>query len=326
MIEQQDCNRVSALLTSYWKGAVVHAAVKIRLFEVLDQKHSSLEELANALNCVPEALENVLYSLERMRLVKENSGNWFLTPDGESLSSKNQTSLEMSALMWWDVHLDAWRHLDHTIKTGEPSFSMLYGTSFFQWLENNHEHRRLYQKSMSEYARLDYRRVPEILGKYPIKTVIDVGGGQGTLAEMILDESPDLILSVLDLPHVITEIPKKQYSIDYIQGDIFDLPRGQYDAVILARILHDWNDTKCKKILGNCRRLIKKKGYLIIIERLSKSSEYSLLNLDLAVMNNGTERTCTDYQKLIQSGKFQIIDQHEIKEQITCLICQESIA
>ena len=322
MKKKQDRSRVSAILTSYWKGAVVHAAVKIGLFESIYHKTNTLEELANSLDCVPGILSNVLYSLERMKLVKSISGKWCLTPDGEILSSKNKMSLEMSALMWWDVHLDAWRHLDHTIKTGEPSFNQLFEAPFFSWLEKNHENRRLYQKSMSEYAKIDYLRVPEILAKYPIKTCIDVGGGQGTLANMILVENPDIDISVLDLPHVINDIKTERGLINYIQGDIFDLPTSQYDAVILARILHDWNDTKCTIILENCRRLLRNKGYLIIIERLPKSSEFSLLNLDLAVMNNGTERTITIYQKIIQSANLKIIDQYGINEQITCLICQ----
>jgi len=312
MTDEPDFARISALLTSYWKGAVIYSAFKIGLFEALNSGKASLDEISDATNCIPRLILQVLDCLERMRLVKSQGKNWELTTDGMSLTRMAEYSLSSSAIMWWQEHLETWRNLDYTLKTGKPAFEKIYGKPIFEWFEKNEEERKLYQESMREYARIDYRKVPEIINKYKPKRLIDIGGGTGALCEMILESNPNLEVHLLEKPEVIQEAKKKNrgktLKIKLIPGDFFNLPKSEYDAVVLSRVLHDWEDIKSVQILEEVRNILSKGGHLFIIERVPASArEMSLVNLNLAVTIGGTERTSEEYTKLLSEINYKVI-------------------
>jgi len=310
-----DTARISALLTSYWRGAVIHAAVKVGLFEALDQGNVTFETLAETTGCVPHLMLSVLHCLERMKLVKAHGDGWKLTEDGKLLTKSSSETLVSSAQMWWCEHLDAWRNLDHTLRTGESYFETLYGKPFFEWLENRDEARQLYHESMREYARIDYVKVPEIINRYKPRRLIDIGGGTGILCEMILELDPEMKAYLLDKPSVIEEAEKvlkrsKHYTrLKFLKGDFFHLPEGDYDAAVLSRVLHDWGDKDCLEILRGVRGLLSRDGHLFIIERAPNTlKEVSLVNLDLAVITRGVERTYHEFYELLSRIRFEIID------------------
>ncbi|PON77948.1 O-methyltransferase COMT-type [Parasponia andersonii] len=97
-------------------------------------------------------------------------------------------------------------------------------------------------------------------------SVVDVGGGTGKIARIITEEFPHLKFTVLDLPHVIANLPETE-NLKFIEGDMFKhIPPT--DAVFLKLILHDWSDEQCLKVLKNCREAIPNnaKGKVIIID------------------------------------------------------------
>lgn len=312
--------RVSAILTSYWKGAVVHAAVKVGLFEALAEGIGTLEALSERTGSVPEILIQVLYCLQRMNLIYIENSLWKTTADGEVLSQKHPLTLAASSQMWWHEHLDAWRNLDITIQTGEPSFEHIFGEPFFQWLEKNTDQRRLYHDSMSEYAKIDYQRVPELICGYPVTKIIDIGGGHGALANRLAINDPNLDITVLDLSNVIEDTKTQtQNKVKYVAGDFFALPEGDYDCVILSRILHDWDNKHCISILEEVNKLLSKKGIVFIIERLDMRREYSLINLDLAITTKGVERSLKEYNDIFKKTGYKIENIHFLLNRI-CLI------
>lgn len=327
MTDEPDYARISALLTSYWKGAVIYSAIKVGLFEALGRGKASLDEISEATNCIPRLILQVLDCLERMRLVKSQGENWELTTDGMSLTRMAEYSLSSSAIMWWQEHLDTWRNLDYTLQTGKPAFERIYGKPFFEWLEKNEEERKLYQQSMREYARIDYRKVPEIINKYKPKRLIDIGGGTGALCEMILELNPNLEVCLLDKPGVIQEAKikneTKTLKIKHVQGDFFHLPKSEYDAVILSRVLHDWEDSKIVQILEEVRNILSTGGHLFIIERLPIGTrEMSLVNLDLAVTTGGTERTLEEYSKLLSDINYKLVQNISLENGFHVLVIE----
>lgn len=305
--------RVSSLLTSYWRGAVVHAAIKVGLFETLKWGCTTHEKVAEMTGCVPHLVLQVLTCLEKMNLVKSCGGYWGLTEEGAFLAKSSPYTLASSALMWWQEHLDSWRNLDYTLRTGKPAFEALYGKNFFQWLDDRDEARQLYHESMREYARIDYEQVPGIIQGYYPKRLIDVGGGTGLLSEMILDACPQTEVHLLDKPKVINDIEKINLHEKYgsrfklLKGDLFDLPKSQYDAIILSRVLHDWGEIECILILKGIKDLLAKDGHVFIIDRIPSSrTEASLVNLDLAVITGGVEHSYHELDEMLSLSGLKI--------------------
>ncbi|KAL4289695.1 hypothetical protein GQ457_14G022010 [Hibiscus cannabinus] len=103
-----------------------------------------------------------------------------------------------------------------------------------------------------------------------LDSLVDVGGGTGTLAKAIADAFPHLECTVFDLPHVVAGL-QDSGNLKYVGGDMFeDVPVA--DAVLLKWILHDWNDDECVKILKRCKEaiseqdkgVVKKKKVMIV--------------------------------------------------------------
>ncbi|KAK4377995.1 hypothetical protein RND71_004291 [Anisodus tanguticus] len=85
-----------------------------------------------------------------------------------------------------------------------------------------------------------------------LASLVDVGGGTGTVAMAIAKNLPDMKCIVLDLPPVVANL-QGSGNLEFVAGDMFEkIPLA--NAVLLKSILHDWNDEECMKILKNCKK------------------------------------------------------------------------
>ncbi|XP_050275344.1 isoflavone 4'-O-methyltransferase-like isoform X7 [Quercus robur] len=99
----------------------------------------------------------------------------------------------------------------------------------------------------------DYKPIFEGLG-----SLVDVGGGTGTVARIISEAFPHMKCTVFDLPHVVANLPDSK-NLKFVGGDMFQyIPPA--DAILFKWILHDWSDEECVNILKNCKEAITKKG------------------------------------------------------------------
>ncbi|KAF3649360.1 Isoflavone-7-O-methyltransferase 8 [Capsicum annuum] len=100
-----------------------------------------------------------------------------------------------------------------------------------------------------------------------LKSLVDLGGGTGTVAKSVANAFPEINCTVLDLPHVVERCEGSKY-VSYVGGDMFKfIPPA--DVILLESILHDWSDDYCIKILKKCKEALSSKengGRLIIID------------------------------------------------------------
>ncbi|BFG25107.1 hypothetical protein CerSpe_113810 [Prunus speciosa] len=87
-----------------------------------------------------------------------------------------------------------------------------------------------------------------------VVSLVDVGGGTGTVAKSIAEAFPHMKCTVLDLPHVVADL-KGSKNLEYVEGDMFEAVPAA-DAIFLKWILHDWSDEECVKILERCKEAI----------------------------------------------------------------------
>ncbi|KMS98145.1 hypothetical protein BVRB_4g095320 [Beta vulgaris subsp. vulgaris] len=149
-----------------------------------------------------------------------------------------------------------------------------------------------------------------------IESLVDVGGGDGTMAKAIAELFPKLKCIVFDLPHVIKGSKGYGTNLNYVEGDMFEVvPPAQ--VALLKSVLHDWSDDHCIKILRRCKESIPGKdegGKVIIIDmvvEINKDSvnDYSNSQLffDIMLMNmtiGGKERTEEEWKWLFKSAGF----------------------
>ncbi|XP_034924826.1 trans-resveratrol di-O-methyltransferase [Populus alba] len=195
------------------------------------------------------------------------------------------------------------------------SFCTAHQRTFWEFAGNETKLNNFFNEAMASDARLvSSVLVNECKGVFEgLNSVVDVGGGTGTVAKAIAKEFQHLDCTVFDLPHVVAGLEGSE-NLKYLGGDMFEaIP--QADAILLKWILHDWNDEECVKILKQCKEAIKGQGgggKVIIIDMVvenNKEEEGStetqlFFDMLMMILVTGKERNEKEWAKLFTDAGF----------------------
>jgi hypothetical protein len=314
---------LKAMFTEHWKYMAVSTACKLSVFDHIPCEGINRINLCEILNLNPEKFDLLVESLIEMDFVKNDASILYLTEKSELLTDESPDSLKYACINWSGVHLDAWQNLEYTIKTGQPSFNKLHGMGFFDYLIQNPDELHKYHLAMNEYARDDYKNLPEIIDFSGHKTIVDVGGGYGALVHIIKKSYPGINCVLFDLPEVLRNVETQQ--ITKISGSFFDGLPNEGDAIILSRVIHDWNDESAKTIINNCYNALPIGGKVYLIENCTDKAEcdFSLLSLNMSVMCDSFERTSDQYKRLFSQNEFSFQGEIKLNQLQTILIFEK---
>jgi hypothetical protein len=131
----------------------------------------------------------------------------------------------------------------------------------------------------------------------------------------ILKENPELHGILFDLPRVVKSVESVDNDLagrlDMMGGDFFKKVPSGGDAYVLKQVIHDWDDDQAVRILQNCRKEIKSKGHILVIEGLigpgPDKSITKLFDLHMLVTaSGGRERTESEYGSLFEAAGFRL--------------------
>ncbi|CAI0557795.1 unnamed protein product [Linum tenue] len=192
---------------------------------------------------------------------------------------------------------------------------------FWEYTDRNAGFNALFNDAMAEDSGMMNLVVGDCCGAVfrGVESLVDVGGGTGTFARIIVAAFPGIRCKVLELPQVIGRLASGRNSsgkLEFVEGDMFQCVPSA-GAVLLRMILHDWKDEECVKILKKCKDAISSKGEggkVIIIDIVmdeKKEVDHELvqtkLNFDMVMMFmlNGKERTEKEWERLFLEAGFQ---------------------
>lgn len=312
-------DKLKSFFTEHWTYMAVSTACKLNLFDSLLVAKTA-NQLAMELSLNEKKLLLLLNALHNADYLDKKDDYFKVNSLSEFLTENHPESLKYACLNWSGEHLIAWQSVDFSIKTGKSSFEEIYKNPFFDFLNDNPEKLHAYHKAMYQYARDDYKTLPDVIDFSKHKSVMDVGGGYGAVLENIKNKNPNLDCILFDLPKVIDKVAIP--SIKKISGSFFDKIPNQTEAIILARVLHDWKDVKAKLILKNCFEALTSKGTLYVIENCSDKIkiDLSLLSLNMTAMCESYERTSAQYILLCENAGFQFHSETKLNELQTILI------
>jgi hypothetical protein len=220
--------------------------------------------------------------------------------------------------LWWE----AWSHLLESVQSGRPSFDLVHGKGLFDYLADagTTDVARSTLAALSS-AGTD-RQVQSILQAYDFgaaATVVDVGGGDGSLLIAALRGHPRLRGVLFDLPYVVALAPSSAElggtadRCEFVGGSFFDSVPAGGDLYVLRSILHDWDDAQALALLENCRRAMPPNGNLLVIEVLMTEADESdedrlsaaLRDVNLMVMTSGRKRTFEELRLLLSAARFE---------------------
>ncbi len=295
------------IFTSYWHFLTLHAACQLNLFDIIASGQFSVSELTSKLNADEIVFQKLIAALIQLDTIMLENKKVVLEKQGILLTEDHPESLKRACLLWGKEHLTAWQNLSYTINTWQPVFDFLYHQPFFDYLADKSDKLKNYHLAMRDYAKDDYKRISDCYDFSKHKSIADIGGGLGTVIEFIADANPESECWLFDLPEVVLLIQNpEQKNFKIVGGSFFKPIELRTDAIVLSRILHDWDDENCLKILTNCRNALVKNGTLYIIEIMQNEAQAYLLSLNMMLMCQSYERTYTEYEKLLQQAGFKV--------------------
>ena len=123
-----------------------------------------------------------------------------------------------------------------------------------------------HHRAVKSYTLHDYGEVPRNLRLKGRERVVDAGGGTGSLALLLLEEYPQLSVTILDQPEVISTAEQSTNCVNLHAANIFENWGIKVDVVVMARVLHDWNDDLAIRKLRNARNALPQGGKLFLVK------------------------------------------------------------
>ncbi len=303
--------------SGYWITQSLYAVAKLGIADLLKDDAQSCDRLASITNTDARSLYRLLRALASVEVFAEQEPGYFvLTPIAQGLRSDLPGSMRDSILLGGEEYYHAWGNLLHSLKTGENGFEQEYGMPVFDYYSQNVESGEIFDRAMKNISRA---LEPAIVNGYDfseITTLVDVGGGNGSLIAAILKANPHLqgILFDQDIVVAASEPILNQAEVsdrcEMLAGDFFESVPSDADAYFLKYILHNWDDDQAIAILRNCHQAMSANGKLLIVEQIippgNEPFSGKLIDLHMLVTLGGRERTAAEYESLLEASGFSL--------------------
>lgn len=298
---------------------VVYTAVKLGIADYLKNGSMASHELARAVGADHQSLHRFLRMMVVLNLLlQKEDGGFILSALGELLRTDHPDSLCNRILYIGEVNYPAAQGMSHAVQNGEPGFDHIFGMPFFEYFSRNPPIGALFNELMSQGVE---DRVAGIVTAYDFskaRTIVDVGGGKGTLITAILKANPQAAGILFDAPTVLAEAENYLAANGVagrcrtVSGDFFHdtVPEGA-DIYILSNILHDWEDARVGQILNNCSGVMPPDGKLLVIEQLMPERFMDApvtvaSDLSMMLLLRGRERTEAEYEEILSQSELQV--------------------
>lgn len=320
---RQPAETLLRLSTGAWTTQALATCARLGLADALETGAAvGLAALARTVDADPPSLARLLRYLAMLGVVVADPNGFRLTEVGALLRTNSPGSMRPLALMYGGPFYRSFALLTHTVRTGHTGFERLFGENHFDYFARRPELAACFDEAMAASAHMF-----DPLSAHPVftaaggaagpRTVVDVAGGTGELLGRLLAARPNLRGVLLERPHVVAAARR---SLDaagvgercaYRAGDFADVPAGG-DVYVLSRVLHDWDDERCGRILRHCATAMPAHADLLVVERLlpADGSPAPAIAWDLHMMCNvgGRERGVEHYGRLLGEAGLRLVD------------------
>lgn len=260
----------------------------MKIFDQLADKPVTAETVANHLKLSLKGVERLLNALAGMEIVVKENNLYHLPDEWKKYLTQNGGH---SLQQWIELiggHFSAWMDLPKFVQTGQNVRNVL------DMLGNEPAKMEAFTNAMHDKGVkatwLMAREIP--VGE--AKHMLDVGGGPGTYSLEWAKLHPHLKATIFDIAPVLA-ITKKyiaryglQDRVDTKPGDFHKDALGTgYDLVLLANVLHMYEEDLSKKLVRKAVDALVPGGRIIIHGLCTDDNDISPLNDVMFSLNMG---------------------------------------
>ena len=265
-------------------------------------------ELAAANGASPDALRRILRALASSGVFEEVEPGVFANTEVSALLLEPGSS-EFAHLFGGVWHRAA-GELD---ASGESAFPRVHGEGFWSWLAAHPDDRAAFDAAMVDGVESRVERLLSVEWRGD-ETIVDVGGGNGSLLLALLPRLPHARGVVFDLPETVRDESSLGDRIEFVGGSFFDaVPRG--DVYVLGTILHNWPDENAARILRAIRAAAPDDARLLVIDSVvpdgNGRNPVKWLDLLMLALFGGRERDEAQWRALLAATGFEPVSMRD---------------
>ena len=296
----------------------LHVAATLRIADRIAAGTTHINDLARESGADSDSLYRVLQHLVGKGVFEETEPRRFaLNQAAEMLRDDHPSHLRFGLDLdgFGNRMAYAWGSLLRAVRTGKPAYEEVFGRPFWEDLDAHPDIAASFDAMMgsSGHDTPD----PDILltpSWESVRTVVDVGGGTGTLLAEILRARPGIRGILVDLPRTVARSDETFRAagmaerVTIAAQSFFDpLPAGG-DLYVIKNLLADWPDPEAKEILRRCAEAARPSGRVVILGGIMPDEEAtgSSPALLMMVLVGGKDRTLTEFRKLARDAGLEI--------------------
>ena len=275
----------------------------------------AMNDLAEACAVLPEQLIRVLRALAAFHIFQVNANGIVAhTTRSQLLCTNVPNSMHHCARFWtapgaWK----AWGMLDAAMTGGTP-YEVAWNTSRFSYLRQHPDEARAFDAMMATFPDNRHSAIATGYDFSRVRMIADIGGGNGATLRQILTRFPDargLIFEREDVIAALTPGDLMQGRIAGQGGSFFETVPASADVYLLIRVLHDWKDEDCLRILRACRAAMRPDAVLLLGEDIldpdparGKANTYLVDVQMMAMFGHARERSKVELDGLLRLSGF----------------------
>jgi precorrin-6B methylase 2 len=273
--------RIMQFAWGYVPPLVLEAAIRNRVFDVLDSGPKSLSQVSQETGASERGLTAVMNVLVGMDfLAKDKQGLYSLTPESSTFLVSTKPTFHGGFLRHGSEQLiPKWLHLNKIVETGKPAVSVNEqgaGTDFFQQFVN-------------DILPLSYPAA-QLLSRHLVgggkeAKVLDLAAGSGVWGIAMAQTSDRVTVTAVDWPDVLSTTRKTvaRFGVadrfTFVAGDLLQADFGSgHTVATLGHILHSEGPERSRELLKKTFRALAPGGTIAIAEFLVNPERTGPLN------------------------------------------------
>ncbi len=303
------------LATLVYPSFAFLTGMQLKIFTLLEERQSSIKEIAEKLRVKPNYIERLLYSLVSAELLIVEKGLFTNTKEASLYLVQGKPSymgnhIYVNPILNYWIWGSAVKTAD-IIRSGKIKKFDYYSSSKEELLEMFRSTMPIAMKAGEELAKkFDFTT---------FKTLADIGGASGGLAFSLAKANPHLKVMVTDI-HAVTPVSRillddlGANDIDVLKWDVLEGPCSiSFDVLVLRALIQVLSPEDAKRALINIGNSVNPGGVILILGHIMDDSKISPIEevgwylLNLHWEDEAGYYTDNDYREMLHKAGFDII-------------------
>lgn len=245
-------------------SAVLFAAVDLGVFTAVADNPLAID-IARTCGVDADRLHYLLEACVAEGLLSRDGDRYSNTPVTDAFLVRGRPAYSANGLKYAQDLYPAWNHLADLMRTGRPPMPPE------TILGDDKEKTRAFVYAMHERARGIGSVLPHLVDLKGRKKLLDVGGGPGTYSVALIQQTPGLTSTVLDVPGVL-EVTRELIAasgvadrVTLMPGDYLKSSFGHgFDVALLSGMMHRETPATCLMLLKKAFDALDPGGLVIV--------------------------------------------------------------